>query len=125
MKKMSSYLLSGVGFGSFSYLLVLLLHVQTEFPTSKNILSIFMVSALVGVWSMIFKKENWNFLGQLLMHFVGTFALMVALMLMNGWPLTPLFGVLFLGIYGLVWGVVIFQQHMIASKMNTLLEKKQ
>lgn len=128
MKKLLAKLITnsiiGIGFGSFSYLIFLLFKLQSTFPSTKNILSIWIMSALIGCLSELFDYFGLSLL-TLILHLGGTITLVLAMTTFNGWfnnfITSPLYWSAFLGIYLLVWLVLFTIQHLTVKKINQKL----
>ncbi|WEV41010.1 DUF3021 domain-containing protein [Lactobacillus sp. ESL0681] len=118
---------TGIGFGSFSYLLILLFKIQSAFPTAKNIISIWIMSFLIGLLTHLFSQGIT--IKTLLIHFSATFALVVAMIAYNGWITSPTniltFSGAFFAIYLLIWAIVIFFERLSINKINRKLAEKQ
>lgn len=125
MKRLLRYAIIGIGYGSFSYLLILMLHIQDVPPTSVNIFSILLMSAGIGILSILFDIENLNFLTALGIHFFATLALVITMMLFNGWIDSVInsvgFWLIFLTIYIAVWALYRIQLYLNVEKMNRVL----
>lgn len=69
MKKIVVSMLEGLRTGSLAYLLVLAFRIQESPVTTSNILSILIMSALIGLFSLLFEIERFSYLVQLTIHF--------------------------------------------------------
>jgi len=113
--------LIGLLIGALTYLLILL-SMGTTVVTSSNIISVLLMSAGIGLISVIFEFD-WNYLWELLIHFLGTFLLVVLMCSYNGWLptlYTHMFTsfLLFLVIYVLVWVALYVMQWIDVQRIN-------
>lgn len=90
MKKVFSAMLSGLRTGSLAYLFVLLFNIQKSPVTKWNIISVLIMSACIGLVSLIFKSDRFSFLKLLMIHFLLTLGLVAAMMISNDWGNIPL-----------------------------------
>ena len=123
-KKIARNVISGIGFGSFAYILVLLFKVQTTIPTTANILSMLVMSVGIGLISLIFENDTLPWLAELGIHFVGTFLLVTSMMRFNHWPLVPSFWVIFITLYVVYWGIIRVQRYLQIDRINTAIAKR-
>ncbi|KRL07903.1 DUF3021 domain-containing protein [Schleiferilactobacillus perolens] len=117
----------GIGIGSFVYLMVLALGIQTSAPTPQNIMSILVMSALIGILSLLFEVERWPFLVLLAIHMVGVAILVAAMMSFNHWGsflVQGSFWLFYLFIYVAVWGIIYLDQAMRVSRINRALAER-
>ena len=85
MKKIATSMLEGLRTGSLAYLLVLAFRIQESPVTTSNILSILIMSALIGLFSLLFEIERFSYLVQLTIHFFLTLMVVSVMMVYNGW----------------------------------------
>ena len=122
MKTIVSNILSGIRTGSLVYLLVLLFNVQKSPVSKSNIVSIFIMSACIGVISLIFESERFSFLKLLIIHF-----LVSVMMIYNGWAdilVLPRFWIDFILIYIIIWGGVRLDIYLKTQKINQVLSER-
>ncbi|AVM72045.1 DUF3021 domain-containing protein [Streptococcus mutans] len=127
MKTIVSNILSGIRTGSLVYLLVLLFNVQKSPVSKSNIVSIFIMSACIGVISLIFESERFSFLKLLIIHFWVTLGLVSAMMIYNGWAdilALPRFWIDFILIYIIIWGGVRLDIYLKTQKINQVLSER-
>lgn len=106
MKKFFRYALLGVLIGSLTFLVVLLFTGPTT-VTPKEIISVLLMSAGIGLVSSIFEIE-WNMLLEVVIHFILTFGLVALTSGYNNWPsefsINTLFSFgIFVLIYVAIW----------------------
>ncbi|WP_412989954.1 DUF3021 domain-containing protein [Pediococcus siamensis] len=123
-KKVGRNIINGIGFGSFAYLMVLLFKIQTTIPTTRNILSILIMSVGIGLISLIFENETLVFLAQLALHLIGTLILVVVMMFYNSWVLGSSFWIIFILLYVVFWTISGIQRYMQVEKMNTAISRR-
>ncbi|MGT2923907.1 DUF3021 domain-containing protein [Streptococcus caviae] len=127
MKKVFSAMLSGLRTGSLTYLLVLLLDIQQSPVSKSNIISILVMSAAIGLVSLIFDSERFSFLLLLAVHCLATLALVAAMMVYNGWQevlLLPRFWIEYFLIYVIIWCMVRLDIYLKTQKINQALSKR-
>ena len=119
---------AGLRTGSLVYLLTLLLPIQKSSPTAGNIISILIMSGLIGILSLLFDlTDRIPFLWILLLHFIGTVSLAAGMMVYNGWGELVLgweFGLSFVLIYLFVWLLVFLDTLIKTQKINRALKAR-
>lgn len=128
MKKVFSAMLSGLRTGSLTYLLVLLFDIQKSPVSKSNIISILVMSAAIGLVSLIFESERFSFLLLLIVHCSVTLGLVSAMMVYNGWQdvlLHPRFWLEYFLIYVIIWCFVRLDIYLKTQKINQALSKRQ
>ena len=85
MKKIATSMLEGLRTGSLAYLLVLAFRIQESPLSTSNILSILIMSALIGLFSLLFEIERFSYLVQWTIHFFLTLMVVSVMMVYNGW----------------------------------------
>lgn len=123
LNKCISYFLTGVGFGSTSYLAILTFVYPKGAPTPIGFISVFIMSGLIGLLSMIFETDL-PFTIALIIHLVGTFVLFILMILISKFPLSQMAIGLFLLIYLIVWAVVLLMQVNTVHKINSRIKKR-
>ncbi|BDZ30291.1 DUF3021 domain-containing protein [Lactiplantibacillus sp. WILCCON 0030] len=124
LKKIVHNAMSGIGFGSFAYMLIMLFKVQPIMPTTANILSILVMSVGIGMVSLIFQSDALPWLTELGIHFVGTFFLVAAMMGFNHWPIVPSFWVTFVALYVICWIIIRVQRYLQVERINSAIAKR-
>ncbi|MGT2949421.1 DUF3021 domain-containing protein [Streptococcus devriesei] len=128
MKKVFSAMLSGLRTGSLTYLLVLLFDIQKSPVSKSNIISILVMSAAIGLVSLIFESERFSFLLLLIVHCSVTLGLVSAMMVYNGWQdvlLHSRFWLEYFLIYVIIWCFVRLDIYLKTQKINQALSKRQ
>ncbi|KRK34516.1 DUF3021 domain-containing protein [Loigolactobacillus bifermentans] len=121
MQKLLRYTIRGIGYGSFAYLLTLLLfHIQIR-PTVASTLSVWLISAGIGWLSFLFESDRLPFWLIILLHCLGTLGLITLMMLYNGWSCDLRYLGIFAVIYAIVWVVVRLNQHLKVTEINQAL----
>lgn len=128
MKKYSDAVAYGIGFGMLFYVLQLLF-LKVEAQTSSQILVVVIGSAVMGLSSLIYQKENWSLLTQGVLHFLGVFAIVNVMAYLNGWFAFNLsfylgFVLQFVVIYAIIWLVIYYLQGQKVKQINAHLGKK-
>ena len=68
--KFLDYFFTGMGFGAICYLCILTFANPGVPPTAKGVVSIFILSGLIGILSMIFQTDL-PLLSAIIIHFIG------------------------------------------------------
>lgn len=127
MKKIATSMLEGLRTGSLAYLLVLAFRIQESPVTTSNILSILIMSALIGLFSLLFEIERFSYLVQLMIHFFLTLMVVSVMMVYNGWAFNLAraeFWLDFIVIYILIWLFVRLDIYLKTKKINEALLKR-
>ena len=119
----------GVGVGSFVFLFDEILD-QRPIPTTPlSVVSLFVMSALIGELTLLFKLQI-PYWAILLIHCPLTFALVVGWLLTNRWYVMlspqrfPGFAASFVGIYILIWLGVVLHGWLLTERMNRTLRHR-
>lgn len=126
MKKIVVSMLAGLRTGSLVYLLVLAFRIQESQATTANIISILIMSALIGLFTLLFEVENFSYLLQLTIHFFLTLIVVCVMMIYNGWDFNLVraeFWLDFIVIYILIWLFVRLDIYLKTKKINESLVK--
>ncbi|WP_347103279.1 DUF3021 domain-containing protein [Streptococcus anginosus] len=126
MKKIVVSMLEGLRTGSLVYLLVLAFRIQESQVTTANIISILIMSALIGLFTLLFEVENFSYLLQLTIHFFLTLIVVCVMMIYNGWDFNLVraeFWLDFIVIYILIWLFVRLDIYLKTKKINESLVK--
>lgn len=138
MKKYLSAAATGIGYGSFVYLLILSLNHSVQAPNQLhifsilfqlNIFSILLMSAGIGIVSLIFDWEDAPYWLLLLLHFLGTFSLVVLMTVLNHLFFFVIahffyFFSSFVCIYLFVWIIIRINQAIEVTKINRKLKNR-
>ncbi|MFC6202829.1 DUF3021 domain-containing protein [Lactiplantibacillus nangangensis] len=124
LKKIARNAMSGIGFGSFSYILILLFKVQPIMPTTANIISVLVMSVGIGMVSLIFESDSLPWLAEFGIHFVGTFLLVAGMMVFNHWPIVPSFWVIFVALYVICWIIIRVRRYLQVERINTAIARR-
>lgn len=126
MKKIVVSMLEGLRTGSLAYLLVLAFRIQQSPATTANIISILIMSALIGLFTLLFEVERFSYLLQLTIHFFLTLMAVSTMMIYNGWAFNlgrAEFWLDFIVIYILIWLFVRLDIYLKTKKINEALVK--
>ena len=127
MKKIVVSMLEGLRTGSLVYLLVLAFRIQESQVTTANIISILLMSALIGLFTLLFEVENFSYLLQLTIHFFLTLIVVCVMMIYNGWAFNLVraeFWLDFIVIYILIWLFVRLDIYLKTKKINESLRNR-
>lgn len=127
MKKIVVSMLEGLRTGSLAYLLVLAFRIQESPVTTSNILSILIMSALIGLFSLLFEIERFSHLVQLTIHFCLTLIVVCVMMIYNGWAFNLVraeFWLDFIVIYILIGLFVRLDIYLKTKKINEALRNR-
>ena len=127
-KKILIGMQDGLRTGSLVFLLVALFSGKTFSLTPSSILSVLLVSALIGVASYIFDAtDRFPFPFLLFCHFVVTATIVCLVVICNGWG-SILFGwffwLNFVLIYLLVWFLISVDSMIKTKKINEALKNR-
>ncbi|MCH4209724.1 DUF3021 domain-containing protein [Bifidobacterium sp.] len=118
----------GIGIGSFFFLVVEILAQPTIPITPLGVVSLFVMSALIGELTLLFDLQlpYWTIL---LMHCPLTFALVIGWILANRWFIVLSrhfagFAALFIGIYLLVWVGAVLHGWLLTERLNRTLRQR-
>ena len=126
MKKIVVSMLEGLRTGSLAYLFVLAFRIQESQVTTANIISILIMSALIGLFTLLFEVENFSYLLQLTIHFFLTLIVVCVMMIYNGWAFNLVraeFWLDFIVIYILIWLFARLDIYLKTKKINESLVK--
>ena len=125
MRKLSNfinYFFTGVGFGAATYLIILTFAFP-DVPTRLGVISVFIISGLIGILSMIFAMDVPPAIA-FSIHIIGTFLLVLLMSWINKWPINFwLIGVFILA-YIVIWLIVIFSQVKTVKEINSSIKKR-
>ncbi|WP_269599475.1 DUF3021 domain-containing protein [Streptococcus sp. AS20] len=119
-------MLEGLRTGSLTYLLVLAFRIQQSPVTTINIISILIMSALIGLFTLLFEVDHFSYLLQLTIHFFLTLMVVSVMMVYNGWAFNLArteFWLDFIVIYILIWLFVRLDIYLKMKKINVALVK--
>ena len=127
-KKILIGMQDGLRTGSLVFLLVGLFSGKTFSLTPSSILSVLLVSALIGVASYIFDAtDRFPFPFLLFCHFVVTATIVCLAVICNGWGnmiFSCSFWLKFISIYLLVWFLVSVDSMIKTKKINEALKNR-
>jgi len=128
VSKVIRYALQGMGYGGVAYLLLMASHMEPTTSTTKSILSILLMSAAIGVVSLIFESDRLSFPVALGLHLGGTLALVMAMLFYNGWQFVLVtrgtFWIVFFLVYAGIWAAVTLEQHLRVTKINRAIAER-
>ncbi|MBD7894140.1 DUF3021 family protein [Limosilactobacillus sp. Sa3CUN2] len=116
------YFVTGVGYGAITYLVVTTFLYVGMVPTKKEVISVFIVSGLIGLLTIIFESDL-AMLPSLVLHLFGTFLLFLLMVWINHWTITWLTFIIFLVVYLIIWLICIIEQRKSINKINSQLKK--
>ncbi len=127
-KTFMNYFFNGLGFGSVTYLIVLMTRFEPVAATSKNIASVLIMSGLIGTLSALFDWESLSFLQALVSHFCITLLLVIGMVSYNGWLFyvwyKAAFWLGFVLIYICIWVVIEFKLMLKVNQINRVLKER-
>ena len=130
MKRFIAYFVSGVRTGSFFYLVFLLLgqlFSKIIYPKTdvSNILSLFIMSGLMGMLSWILEDlDCMSYRLRVILHFLLTAIVLIGTCLISGRTnalLNPVIWIIFISVYIIIWLYLIWQMHMRTRRINQAL----
>ncbi|WP_054652155.1 DUF3021 family protein [Limosilactobacillus equigenerosi] len=117
ISKVLEYIVTGIGFGASSYLLILTFLYPGVAPTVTGVGSVFVISGLIGILSMILKSDL-PLMISMGIHLLGTFSLFLIMVVINSWPVNWQSICLFLLIYVVIWVIIVLEQKRVVSEIN-------
>ncbi|MBP2622653.1 DUF3021 domain-containing protein [Streptococcus oricebi] len=128
MKKIILGMIEGLRIGAFIYLLVIALEIQQSPPSAKNIYSVLVFSALIGlVTQLVFERDALSKLQSLILHCILTAILLSATMIYNDWLsqlIKPIFWLEYILIYLFTCLYFILDGYLKTQKINQALDKR-
>ena len=125
MRKLSNfinYFFTGVGFGAATYLIILTFAFP-DVPTRLGVISVFIISGLIGILSMIFAMDVPPAIA-FCVHIIGTFLLVLLMCWINKWPINFWLIGVFISVYIVIWLIVILSQVRIVKEINSSIKKR-
>ena len=125
--KLKKRLYTGLGTGSFIYMIVLLSRNYNISITRAEIISVLIISACAGIFTFIFDIEKISYLFALVIHFFMMIIVVFLISTYNHWieifPTTDFLGGVFL-IYVFSWLISFLNTKKDAKELNMLLKNK-
>lgn len=115
-------------YGSLTYLLALLVSVQTIEITTKDIVGVLLMSAAIGLLTLIFTIDRLSYLAAIIIHLLGTFALVILTDRLTGvfhGILNLNFWLIFVTAYLVIWLIIKVDQQTQVDRINAALKKAQ
>ena len=125
MRKLSNfinYFFTGVGFGATTYLIIITF-ASPSVPTRLGVISVFIISGLIGILSMIFAMDVPPAIA-FSVHIIGTFLLVLLMSWINKWPINFWLIGVFILVYIVIWLIVILSQVHTVNKINSRIKKR-
>ena len=125
MRKLSNfinYFFTGVGFGATTYLIIITF-ASPSVPTRLGVISVFIISGLIGILSMIFAMDVPPAIA-FSVHIIGTFLLVLLMYWINKWSITFWSICVFILAYIIIWLIVILSQVHTVNKINSRIKKR-
>ena len=125
MRKLSNfinYFFTGVGFGAATYLIILTF-ASPSIPTRLGVISVFIISGLIGILSMVFAMDVPPAIA-FSVHIIGTFLLVLLMSWINKWPINFWLIGVFILVYIIIWIIVILSQVHTVNKINSRIKKR-
>ena len=129
IKKCLYDILMGIQTGSAVYLIVLALSIQKHPPTTSNIVSVMVMSGLIGLISSMLKtlEDRFSFSVSILLRFAAVAVLVCCFMVYNNWGFLIAswhFWFNFILIYLFVWLFIYLDTNLKTKKINSALAKR-
>lgn len=124
--KLLTRIFTGLGIGSFLYLLIKLSKNAPISISHNEIISTFIISIIAGELTILFDSEKISFFLALLIHFIAVNMSVLLTSTFNGWESTgysldTLFSTSI--IYLIAWGIVIIKSKVTARELNKVLKE--
>lgn len=113
----------GIGIGAVCYLSILTFAYPGVAPIILGLISVFVISALIGLLSMIFETDL-PFTYAIGIHLIGTFLLYGSMNLINKWPISRWTVFIFVLVYLIVWLFLILVQWDKINKLNAKIKRR-
>ena len=121
-QKALDYFVTGMGFGAIIYLVILGVTYENigdlRVPL-KSVFIVFICSGLIGELSFLFKTAL-SYLGALILHLIGTFALFSIMMLLIDWQTLLIFVIT----YAVIWLIIRLIQEKDIRRINRQIKKR-
>lgn len=125
MRKLSNfinYFFTGVGFGAATYLIILTF-ASPSIPTGLGVISVLIISGLIGILSMIFAMDVPPAIA-FSVHIIGTFLLVLLMCWINKWPINFCLVGVFVLVYIVIWLIIILSQRQTVKEINSSIKKR-
>ncbi|WP_433595015.1 DUF3021 family protein [Lysinibacillus xylanilyticus] len=123
--QLKNRLFSGLGTGAFIYMIVLLSR-KNIISSKAEIISVLIISACAGIFTIIFDIEKISYLFALVIHFIMMFLVVFSISLYNNW-LDHFLSIDFLGgfliLYLFAWIITLTKTKKDANELNSLLKQ--
>ncbi|MFJ8517461.1 DUF3021 family protein [Lysinibacillus xylanilyticus] len=123
--QLKNRLFSGLGTGAFIYMIVLLSR-KNIISSETEIISVLIISACAGIFTIIFDIEKINYLFALVIHFIMMFLVVFSISLYNNWS-DHFLSIDFLGgfliLYLFAWIITFTKTKKDANELNSLLKQ--
>ena len=123
--QLKNRLFSGLGTGAFIYMIVLLSK-KNIISSETEIISVLIISACAGIFTIIFDIEKINYLFALVIHFIMMFLVVFSISLYNNWS-DHFLSIDFLGgfliLYLIAWIITLTKTKKDANELNSLLKQ--
>lgn len=123
ISKCLNYFITGISYGAISYLCILAFLFPGVAPTVKGVVSVFAISGLMGLLSMIIDTDL-PLISALAIHLVGTFLLFIIMAAINGWQVTGWTLTVFVLIYAIIWLICILEQKKSLKRINSRIKRR-
>lgn len=84
-KKIIRHAVIGLLIGSLTFLFLILITGKSVYVTPIKVFNVLLLSLLIGILSMIFDSERFNFTLALGIHYIGVLLLVVLMNVFNDW----------------------------------------
>ena len=125
MRKLSNfinYFFTGVGFGATTYLIIITF-ASPSVPTRLGVISVLIISGLIGILSMIFAIDVPPAIA-FSVHIMGTFLLVLLMCWINKWPINFWLVGVFVLVYIVIWLIIILSQRQTVKEINSSIKKR-
>lgn len=123
LRRSIRYFVRGMGYGSITYLAVIAFFWQSSSISKTNIITVFVISGLIGELSFLFQTEL-SFSSALLIHLAGTFILFMGMMLINHWSLNWQTTLIFILAYIVIWLIIRLVEERQIYRINQQIKNR-
>lgn len=118
-----TYFFTGLGYGAACYLCILAFANPGVAPTKTGVISVFILSGLIGILSMIFRTDLPLTIA-IAIHLIGTFILFLIMALINNWIVNLETIIFFILTYVIIWTICFLEQKRSLHKINERIKSR-
>ncbi|MHC5522364.1 DUF3021 family protein [Ligilactobacillus saerimneri] len=124
LKKAIHQFIIGTGFAAVAYLCLITAGIGPTTTTWFNTLSVLGLGGVIGLTSMLFIFDEYNFFFLIALHFITTVGIVRIMMLINNWKFSFETFVIIILIYIIIWVIYYIDQWTQVQRVNEALRKR-